>query len=101
MGKKRLWSVFTDNMDECYYTQNPYCERHHIYYGPFRKKSEIFGYIMPLASRLHRNEKGSVHDSPNSGLDLELKKMAQEHFEANHGTEDDFIREFGMSYKHL
>lgn len=30
MGK-RLWSVFTDDMDHCYFTGSPYVERHHIF----------------------------------------------------------------------
>ena len=50
---KKLWSVFTDDMDHCYFTGSPYVERHHIFegrqgYGP---KSENRGIVVP--SRLH------------------------------------------------
>lgn len=30
---KKLWSVFTDDMDHCYFTGSPYVERHHIFEG--------------------------------------------------------------------
>ena len=98
MGKK-LWSVFTDDMEHCYYTESPLCERHHIFYGAQKKKSEKYGYIMPLAHHLHKFKKGSVHDSPNKGLDLELKRKAYNHFLENHGTQDDFIAEFDRAYE--
>ena len=28
---KRLWSVFTEDMDHCYFTGSPVVERHHIF----------------------------------------------------------------------
>lgn len=35
---KRLWSVFTDDMDHCYFTGSAPVERHHIFGGnPNRK----------------------------------------------------------------
>lgn len=34
----------------------------------------------------------------NKELDLKFKRMAQEHFEENHGTREEFIREFDRSY---
>ncbi len=37
--------------------------------------------MIPLAPYLHEFQKGSVHDNPNHGLDLELKQMAQRYFE--------------------
>ena len=71
--KKKLWSVFTDDMEHCYFTGTPYCHRHHIFYGPYRNKSEEYGFVIPLASQLHEFEPESVHGNPNQGLDLQLK----------------------------
>lgn len=30
---KRLWSIFTEDMDHCFYTGSNVVERHHIFYG--------------------------------------------------------------------
>lgn len=95
---KKLWSVFTDDMEHCYFTGTPYCHRHHIFYGSRRYLSESYGYVIPIASYLHEFGINSVHDNPNHGLDLELKQMAQKHFERNHGTREDFINVFGRSW---
>ena len=52
---KKLWSVFTDDMDHCYFTGTPYCHRHHIFYGPYRSMSEKYGFVIPIAYYLHEN----------------------------------------------
>lgn len=94
---KRLWSVFTNDMEHCYFTGTPYCHRHHIFYGPYRNKSEEYGFVIPLASQLHEFEPESVHGNPNQGLDLQLKQMAQHYFEEHYGTREEFIRIFGKN----
>ena len=73
----RLWSVFTSDMDTCYFSGSTAVERHHIFGGPFRKKSEIYGFVIPLRPDLHPN---GVHYDPRNlyGVtDLKLKQMAQ------------------------
>lgn len=95
--KKKLWSVFTDDMEHCYFTGTPYCHRHHIFYGSYRNKSEEYGFVIPLASQLHEFEPESVHGNPNQGLDLQLKQMAQQYFEEHYGTREEFIRIFGKN----
>lgn len=95
--KKKLWSVFTDDMEHCYFTGTPYCHRHHIFYGPYRNKSEEYGFVIPLASQLYEFEPESVHGNPNQGLDLQLKQMAQQYFEEHYGTREEFIRIFGKN----
>lgn len=97
MGK-RLWSVFTEDMEHCYFTGTPYCHRHHIFYGTRRKISERYGYVIPIAIYLHEMAPNSVHESPNKELDLKLKRMAQKHFEEHHGSREDFREIFGKSY---
>ena len=44
---KKLWSVFTDDMDHCYFTGASPVERHHIFGGnPNRKHSEEYGFVI-------------------------------------------------------
>lgn len=69
--------MFTDDMEHCYFTGSPYCHRHHIFYGPYRKLSEKYGFVIPIATNLHEFAPDSVHENPNRGLDLKLKQMAQ------------------------
>ena len=93
---KRLWSVFTDDMDHCYFTGTSPVERHHIFGGSRKKPSEKYGFVVPLRPDLHPN--GVFAGSNSKEIDIKLKHMAQEYFEANYGTRDDFRRIFGKSY---
>lgn len=95
MGKK-LWSAFTDDMDHCYLTGMFPVERHHIFGGSNRSKSEKYGYVVPLHPTKHPNGVFAGKDAKD--IDTYLKKMAQRHFEKFHGTRTDFIKEFGKSY---
>ncbi len=95
MGKK-LTSVFTDDMDHCFFTGAAPVERHHIYGGSNRKKSEKYGFVVPLRPDLHPN---GVFAGPDAKeIDTKLKTMAQEYYEEHYGTREDFRREFGKSY---
>lgn len=98
MLAKKLWSVFTDDMDHCFFTGTPYCERHHIFGSANRNLSEKYGFVIPLAPYLHNFSPNSVHGNPNHGLDLELKKLAQKYYEEHVGSREDFIKEFGQSW---
>ena len=93
---KKLWSVFTDDMDHCYFSKSPVVERHHIFGGYNRKRSEEYGYVVPLHPRLHPNGVYAGRQGP--AIDKKLKEMAQEHYEKHHGTREDFIKEFGRNY---
>lgn len=94
---KRLTSVFTDNMDCCIFTGSYDVERHHIYGGSNRKLSEQYGFVVPLRYDLHPN---GARVNPNYGqkVDIKLKQMGQEYFEANYGSREDFRQLFGRSY---
>lgn len=97
MGKlKRLHSVFTDDMDHCMYTGTAPVERHHIFGGPNKKRSEKYGFIAPLRPDLHPN--GVFAGQGAKAVDLALKMKAQTYYEEHYGTKEDFIREFGKSY---
>lgn len=95
---KKLWSVFTDDMDHCMFTGSADIERHHCI-GKTRHNKELceeYGYIAPLRRDLHPNGVHAGHDAPL--IDKKLKQMCQEDYEAKHGTREDFIKAFGRSY---
>lgn len=94
---KRLWSVFTNDMDHCYFTSIAPVERHHIFGGnPNRKNSEKYGFVIPLAPDLHPN---GVHAGKDAvDIDLKLKQMAQMYFEEHYGTRKKFREVFGKSW---
>jgi hypothetical protein len=95
---KKLWSVFTTDMEHCYFTGLPEPHIHHIFYGSRRALSEKYGFVIPLVPHFHIYGKCSVHECPNRGLDLRLKQMAQTYFEEQIGSREDFIDEFGKSW---
>lgn len=93
---KKLWSVFTEDLDHCMFTGFAPVERHHIFGASNRKRSEYYGFIAPLRPDLHPN--GVFAGAEAKSIDLKLKTMAQEYYEAHYGTREDFRREFGKSY---
>lgn len=94
---KQLTSVFTDDMNHCFYTGLPYVERHHIFGGSRRKTSEKYGFVIPLTPAMHPN--GAQADNKHAHeIDIALKQMAQRYYEKNYGTRAEFIKEFGKSY---
>ena len=70
--------------------------KHHIIYGPNRKKSEQYGLWVYLCARHHNMSDAGVHF--NRALDLQLKEEAQLRWQQENGTKEDFIRAFGRSY---
>jgi hypothetical protein len=70
-------------------------ERHHIFGGSNKAKCEKYGFIAPLRPDLRPNGVHAGKDAKK--VDLKLKQMAQEYYEAHYGTREDFIREFGKS----
>lgn len=93
---KKLTSVFTDDLDHCMFTGCASVERHHVFGGSNRTKSEERGFIAPLRPDLHPNGVFAGKDA--KAVDLRLKTMAQEYYESHYGTREDFRREFGKSY---
>lgn len=80
---------------ECIVCGKP-AERHHIFFGTAnRRKSEQYGYVIPLCPEHHRGNKGIHFDRE---FDLSIKRIAQRDFEKRFGSRDDFRREFGKSY---
>ena len=93
---KRLWSVFTDDMDHCFFTGYPGVERHHIFGSSRKEASEKRGFVIPLRPDLHPN--GVMFDRRNKDIDSRLKQMAQTYYEEHYGSRAEFIKEFGKSY---
>lgn len=93
---KKLWSVFTDDMEHCFYTGSAPVERHHIFGAAYRKKSESYGFVIPLRPDLHPN--GACAGKDASDIDNQLKRMAQKYYEAHYGTREEFTKEFGKNY---
>lgn len=92
---KRLTSILTDDMDHCMFTGSNQIERHHVFGGANRKRSEERGFIAPLRHDLHPN--GVFAGNQAKDVDMRLKTMCQEYYEAHYGTREDFIKEFGKS----
>ena len=93
---KKLWSVFTNDMDACIFTGSTTVERHHIFGGACRAKSEEYGFVVPLRPDLHPN--GVFAGKNAKDIDLKLKQMAQTYWEENIGTRDEFRKVFRKSY---
>jgi len=73
-------------------------ERHHIFGGPNRKKSEKYGLVVCLCGdSCHRNGLQAVHR--NAETMQKLHAYGQEKAMRENGwSVDDFRREFGKSY---
>ena len=85
-------------MRRCYFcgkTQG--LERHHIYNGAFRKKSEQYGAVVDLCHACHNEPPDGVHH--NAERMLWLKQIFQTKLMLrNEWTLSDFIAMFGKNY---
>lgn len=95
---KRLHSIFTDNMDICVFTGCADVERHHVFGGANRERSEKYGFVVPLRPDLHPNGVRFKRTVANLQIDGYLKAECQKWYEGHVGTREEFIREFGKSY---
>ena len=103
-----MYSIFTNDLNVCMFIgectrgkkrcEGGRCydiERHHIFGGFNKKRSEKYGYIAPLTRTLHPN--GIYAPSNWQEIDLYLKQECQKDFEKTH-TREEFIEEFGRSW---
>ncbi|MDO4563930.1 MAG: hypothetical protein Q4C12_08910 [Clostridia bacterium] len=98
MGK----SILQDNDKRCYLCGRYACgdplDKHHVFGGAFRKKSEQYG----LTVHLHHFEChifGDESAHKNHSVDLEIKEKAQRVAMDYYGwTEDEFRGIFGKNY---
>lgn len=95
---KRLWSIFTEDMDRCMVSgRTDHIERHHIFGGANRKRSEKYGFIAPLTAELHPN--GVIGQTKDlRALDRKLKRLCQSYYLTYIGNRDEWYAEFGRFY---
>ena len=93
---KELTSVFTDDMNRCFFTESNMVERHHIFGSSNRVNSEKYGFVIPLRPDYHPN--GTQFNRENGDVDTMLKQMAQAYYESHYGTREQFRAEFGKSW---
>ena len=77
---KKLWSIFTDDMDECIFTGSRNVERHHVFGGYNRDKSEAYGFVVPLRPDYHPNGVFGTEYAV-TVIDPYLKSECQKYFE--------------------
>jgi len=85
------YSVFTTNLQKCYFCPKEKEDLHEILYGRNRRNSMKYGYVLPLC-RSHHN---SFHD--NHVLTKRWCAKCQEHFEQTHSREE-WLAVFHMNY---
>ena len=96
-GRGCVMKTIMQKEKECYVCEST-CnlQEHHILYGTAnRKLSEKYGLKVWLCQEHHTGGSG-VHF--NKDLDLQLKKLAQERFEAVYGANTRFADVFGKNY---
>ena len=73
-------------------------DKHHVYYGSLRSKSERYGLTIYLHhDRCHIFGENSVHK--NAKIDRKVKKYVQKVAMSHYGwTTEDFIKLFGKNY---
>lgn len=70
---------------------------HHIFSGPYKSKSEEYGFILPLRIDWHTGYSYSIHEDDK--LDKKYKRMCEEYYINILGkTKEEFVYEFGRSY---
>jgi len=91
LEKSRKESLFTNDMDHCYFCGKPKDDIHEVYQGRNRHNSIKYKLIIPVC-RKHHDE---LHD--NQQLQNILKKQGQILFEQNYDIE--FVSIFYKNYK--
>ena len=84
----------------CGKQESPYnkLDRHHIFGGAYRKKSEKYGLVVDLChDSCHIFGPAAVHNNKHTRLRLHKYGQIKAQVE-NHWTMYDFMREFGKNY---
>ena len=93
---RKLRSIFTQDLEHCYFTGKEGAEIHHVFFGNpyYRIHAEEDGYLIPLCREFHT---GNVGIHKNHELDVATKQFCQSDFEETH-TREEFIQRYGKSY---
>lgn len=85
------------NERRCYATgRTDNLDRHHCFKASRRKAAEKHGLWVYLNHQVHMDMHD--HTPPYETLENDLKVIAQQAFEDNGGTREDFMRIFGANY---
>lgn len=91
--ERNRYSVFYE-LDSCMNCGSTYqLTKHEILGGRNRKNSMIYGFVLPLCLTCHRKLQ------ENEEFNKHWKVKAQEYFEENLGTHQDFMDIFRRNYK--
>lgn len=85
-------SIFTDNMDKCYFCPKPKDNIHELIYGKNRPKSIKYHFTLPLCLEHHK----MMHSDRK--MIEEYQDKCQRYYEKNIGSREDFIKEFNESF---
>lgn len=81
----------------CYFTGAEYgLHEHHVFKGSRRKLSEQYGLKVWLRYDVHRLLHD--HNAPYETAENDLKAIAQQAFEDQGGTREEFMQHFGVNY---
>lgn len=82
-------SVLQGKRKVCYVSgQKTNLQKHHIFHGTGRREiSDRHGFWVYLQAKYHSAALGGLHAHPNSGLDLQLKRLCQREYEKVYGAE--------------
>lgn len=90
--EKERFSVFYE-LNACCYCGSIYqLTKHEIFEGRNRQNSMKYGFVLPLCLKCHRKLQEDT-----DFID-KWKKKAQEYFENNIGTREDFLKIFRRNY---
>ena len=92
--EKNRFSIFTNNLNQCYYCKAPKNDLHEIFGGCRRQVSMKYGLVLPLCRNCHSRIENDEE------IKLEMKKKAElKFFEIYQPFGiDDFIKIFGKNY---
>lgn len=90
--EKNRFSVFTNDLDHCYFCPNKRDDLHELLEGRNRQNSMKYGYVLPLCRKHH------IEFHRDFKLSYEWKIKCQEHFE-NEYSYDAWMRIFYKNYK--
>ena len=90
--EKERFSVFYE-LNACCYCGSIYqLTKHEIFEGRNRQNSMKHGFVLPLCLKCHRELQ------EDTDFNDKWKKKAQEYFENNIGTREDFLKIFRRNY---
>ena len=91
--EKNRFSVFYEDLSCCCHCGSTYqITKHEIFEGRNRRNSMIYGFVLPLCLRCHRNLQEDKE------FNNKWKQASQRYFEDNIGSREEFIKTFGKNY---